>query len=291
MIFASLEQARVALLCDAVRLASTSGESFAVIGGWSPFLLNSTPLKHPGTADVDLLFAEGVTAGRLKHAFELFLAEGYHPSAKHSFQLIQIMQVGAEELAFNVDILHPNEQARRDLFADHIELPVPMTPFMQQNLKMKSIAVPASRFIFKYNRTAIVSVKQTNASGQEIGTPVPLIDEAGLIVTKSYSFRNPKRNRDFFDIYLAIKQCRDRSEVTAFLRKLKKEEPETFNTLHAIEHTITRNPSLLTIPNEYLPASHREPPDAVRACVIEFLREAGVEPGGNAEYSENLIVE
>lgn len=66
MIFASLEQARVALLCDAVRLASSSGESFAVIGGWSPFLLNSTPIKHPGTADVDLLFAEGVTAGQLK---------------------------------------------------------------------------------------------------------------------------------------------------------------------------------------------------------------------------------
>jgi hypothetical protein len=291
MIFKSLEDARLALLFDAVKLASSTGESFAVVGGWSPFLLNSTPIRHPGTADVDLLFAEGVTPGRLKSVYELFLAAGYHPSAKHAFQLIQIMQVGGEELAFNIDILHPNEQARRELFADHIELPVPITPFMKQNLRMKSIAVPASRFIFTYHRTAIVSVKHTNGSGQETDARVPVIDEAGLIVTKSYSFRSPKRNRDFFDIYLAIKQCRDRHEVTAFLRKLKNEEPETFNTLHAIEHTITRNPSLLTIPNEYLPPSHREPPDAVRACVIEFLREAGVEPVGEAEYNESLRVE
>jgi hypothetical protein len=291
IIFKSLEQARVALLCDAVRLASSSGESFAVIGGWSPFLLNSTPIGHPGTADVDLLFAEGVTPGRLKHAYELFLAAGYHPSAKHPFQLIQLMQVGAEKLAFNIDILHPNEQARRDLFADHIELPVPVTPFMQKNLKMKSIAVPASRFIFKYHRTAIVSVKQINTSGQEIYTPVPVIDEAALIVTKSYSFRNPKRNRDLFDIYLAVKQCRDRPEVTSFLRKLKDEEPDTFNTLHAIENTITRNPNLLAIPNEYLPHSYREPPDAIRACLIEFLRETGVEPIGDTAYQEKLILE
>jgi len=152
MSFASLEEARVALLCDAVSLASRAGEQFAVIGGWSPFLLNSAPIKHPGTADVDLLFSEGVTPGRLRMVYELFLAEGYYPSAKHPFQLLQVIQVGSEKLAFNIDFLHPNEQGQRDLFADHIELPVPLTPFIRRQLKMKSIAVPASKFIFKYQQ-------------------------------------------------------------------------------------------------------------------------------------------
>jgi hypothetical protein len=291
MIFESMEQARLALLCNAVGVASSSGESFAVVGGWSPFLLNSTPIRHPGTADVDLLFAEGVTPGRLKRVYELFLEADYHPSAKHPFQLIQIMKVGREELAFNIDILHPSEQTRRDLFADHIELPVPITPFLQQNLKMKSIAVPASRFIFAYHRIAIVSVKQTAPSGEEIGTPVPVIDEAGLIITKSYSFRNPKRNRDLYDIYLAIKQCRNRSEITAFLRKLKSVEPDTFNTLYAIERTITNDPNLLAIPNVYLPSAFEESPESIRACLIEFLREAGVESVSEAGYRESLIIE
>jgi hypothetical protein len=291
MIFESLEQARAALLCDAVKLASSSGEQFAVVGGWSPFLLNSAPIKHPGTADVDLLFAEAVTAGRLKRAYELFLDAGYHPSAKHPFQLILIMRVGTEELAFNIDILHPHEKEHRGLFADHIELPVPLSPFVKQNLKMKSIGVPASRFIFMYHRITAVPVKGIMPSGNGVETSVPVIDEAGLIITKSYSFRNPKRNRDLFDIYLAVKQCRDRPEITAFLRRLKDEEPETFNTLHSIESAINRDPTLLANVNQHLPVSFREPEDSIRACLIGFLREGGVEAVQGAGYPESLVLE
>jgi hypothetical protein len=289
--FESLEEARVALLCNAVRLASSSSESFAVIGGWSPFLLNSAPIPHPGTADVDLLFAEGVTPGRLKRAYELFLAAGYHPSAKHPFQLVQIIKVGAEELAFNIDILHPNEQGRRGMFADHIELPVPLTPFLKQQLRMKSIAVPASRFIFTYQRIRTVSVEQTASSGEKMATAVPVMDEAGLIVTKSYSFRNPKRSRDLFDIYLAVKQCGDRPEVTSFLRRLKKEVPDTFNTLHAIEAAMTRTPGLLASVNEHLPEPLREPEDSILACLVAFLREAGVDAVDDAACQEDVVLE
>lgn len=291
MAFESLEDARVALLCDAVSLASRCGEPFVVIGGWSPFLLNSTPIKHPGTADVDLLFAEGVTPGRLRRVYEQFLAAGYYPSAKHPFQLIQVMQVGPEKLAFNIDFLHPNERGRRDLFADHIELPVPLTPFLKRHLKMKSIAVPASRFIFTYQRIAWVSVKRIGFSGQELRSEIPVIDEAGLIVTKSYSFRSPKRNRDLVDIYLAVKQCRDRREVTAFLRELKEKEPDTFNTLHAVEQTITRDPGLLASVNEYLALSDGESVESMQASLLDFLREAGVEPLEDSGCQERLVLE
>jgi hypothetical protein len=103
-------------------------------------------------------------------------------------------------------------------------------------------------------------------------------------------FRNPKRNRDLFDIYLAVKQCRDRRELTSFLRKLKKEVPDTFNTLHAIEGAITRNPGLLANVNEHLPPPFREPEESIRACLIDFLREAGVDALEGAGYEETTIL-
>jgi hypothetical protein len=187
--FDNLEEARKALLCNAVTVARSSGEPFAVVGGWSPFLLNSQPIRHPGTADVDLLFAEGVTPGQLQQCYRLLLDAGYYPSAKHEFQLVWLATVGSQELAFNVDILHPDEHTRRDLFVDHIELPVPMTPFIKQCLKLKSVVIPASRFVFRFNRIVQVKVQSVSPAGGVQSTNVPVIDEAGLLVTKSHSFK------------------------------------------------------------------------------------------------------
>jgi hypothetical protein len=226
------------------------------------------------------------TQARLRIVF----GRGLPPLGKASLST-QIIKVGAEELAFNIDILHPNEQGRRGMFADHIELPVPLTPFLKQQLRMKSIAVPASRFIFTYQRIRTVSVEQTASSGEKMATAVPVMDEAGLIVTKSYSFRNPKRSRDLFDIYLAVKQCGDRPEVTSFLRRLKKEVSDTFNTLHAIEAAMTRTPGLLASVNEHLPEPLREPEDSILACLVAFLREAGVDAVDDAACQEDVVLE
>jgi len=181
-----------------LQLRTPLGEPFAVIGGWSPFLLNSHPIRHPGTADVDLLFAEGVTPGQLHECYRLFLDAGYYPFAKHEFQLVWLATVGSRELAFNVDILHPDEHTMHDLFVDHIELPVPMTPFIKRYLKLKSVVIPASRFVFRFNRLVQVEVRSVSPSGGVQSTNVPVIDEAGLLVTKSHSFKSPKRKRDLF---------------------------------------------------------------------------------------------
>jgi hypothetical protein len=163
--FDNLEEARKALLCHAVGVAKASGEPFAVIGGWSPVLLNSEPIRHPGTADVDLLFAEGVSPGRLQQCYRLLLDAGYYPSAKHEFQLVWLATVASREFAFNVDILHPDEHSRHHLFVDHMELPVPMTPFIKQYLKLKSVVIPASRFVFRFNRIVQVEVQSLSPSG------------------------------------------------------------------------------------------------------------------------------
>jgi len=37
-----------ALLLESVAIADDAGITFAVIGGWSPLLLNSSPIPHPG---------------------------------------------------------------------------------------------------------------------------------------------------------------------------------------------------------------------------------------------------
>ena len=71
---------------------------------------------------------------------------------------------------------------------NHIELPVPLTPLIKGQLKMKSIAVPASTFIFKYQRIATASGKRIGDSGKVITTGIPVIDEAGLIVQSPIRF-------------------------------------------------------------------------------------------------------
>src|SRR5688572_28917293 len=101
MDYPSVSEALRALLVDSVKTAHTSGLAFAVVGGWSPLLLNSHPIGHPGTRDVDLLFHQGTTVGGLQSVLRRFLESVYIPSAKHPFQLIRLLTVDGERLAFN----------------------------------------------------------------------------------------------------------------------------------------------------------------------------------------------
>lgn len=67
---------------------------------------------------------------------------------------------------------------------------------------------------------------------------------------------------------------------------LKKEDPDTFNTLHSIERGILEHPELLRNINEYLPQPNRQPESSLRTVLVEFLREAGVEPINTAALKE-----
>ena len=107
--FPNLKSAYLGLLGEACQIADTTGLSYAVCGGWSPFLRNSNPIHHPGTKDVDLLFSDGIKVDALHDVVKSFLKAGYLPSAKHEFQILRIFQVNNCELAFNIDLLHPSE--------------------------------------------------------------------------------------------------------------------------------------------------------------------------------------
>jgi hypothetical protein len=79
--YKSLNDAARGLLGEACAIASKSGKEFAVCGGWSPVLRNSTHVSHPGTRDVDLLFSEGATKQSLKDVVSEFLEGTYSPQS------------------------------------------------------------------------------------------------------------------------------------------------------------------------------------------------------------------
>jgi hypothetical protein len=230
-----LESARLALLGESCEIANAVGLEYAVCGGWSPYLRNSSPVRHPGTKDVDLLFSDGVKVDGLHEVFQAFRDRDFLPSSKHEFQLIRIYDVGQTRLAFNVDLLHPTEgKVHGDMFVDHCELPVLEDCKAITSLFMeKSIAAPYSTFVFAGFKDSH-SVNCPRLDGTFSRIRIPLIDEVGILVTKSESCRSPKRPRDLLDIYLAISQPSNRELFLERLSRLKKFHPAAFNLMREI---------------------------------------------------------
>lgn len=241
--FPDLATARLALLGESCEIANEVGLEYAVCGGWSPFLRNSSPISHPGTKDVDLLFADGVEVAGLKAVFDAFLKNEFLPSAKHAFQLIRIYSVGNGRVAFNVDLLHPTEdKVHGDMFVDHFELPVLEDRNAIQQLRFagKSIAAPYSKFVFA-GFVEFASVNCPRPDGGSVMAKIPLIDEVGVLVTKSESCRGVKRPRDLLDIYLAITQPQNREQFFERLKKLKQYHPAAFALLGEIRKAYAAN--------------------------------------------------
>ncbi len=230
----SLHAAAKGLLGEAVAIAQASGKEFAVCGGWSPVLRNTGRISHPGTRDVDLLFSEGATQESLKGVVSAFLDSGYLISAKHEFQVLRTLHVGGRRFVFNVDLLHPHEgKIKGDLFVDQISLPIPYEDFNGKMLMMKSIALPSAGFIFD-GFVASESIDFLMPDGSTQQHNVPLIDEVGLLATKSKSSGVQKRPRDIFDIYLAISQPRSAEVLVAQLDRLRQRHEGVYASLEHI---------------------------------------------------------
>lgn len=54
--YTDIQTGAFGLLYDTTKLLNELGVKYIIIGGWTPFLLNSKPILHPGTKDVDVLF-------------------------------------------------------------------------------------------------------------------------------------------------------------------------------------------------------------------------------------------
>lgn len=220
-IYENILSASKGLLLDAINVLSESNVTFVVVGGWCPYLRNALPIRHPGTKDVDILFSDGNIKGALNDAVELFLNHGYLVSAKHDFQLLKQLKVGNREFVFNIDLLHPSETINNpELTIDHFDLGVTESDLPGEK-HVRSIVLPSSQLIFD-GFYSIFPVQHTLPSGVHSQLDIPLIDGAGLVLSKSQSVKVKKRPRDAFDIYLILRQS-DEHEICEKLRNSAKQ--------------------------------------------------------------------
>lgn len=239
-IYESLNAAARGLLGEASAIASGCGKEFAVCGGWSPVLRNSTRVSHPGTKDVDLLFSEGATKDSLKDVVSAFLQRGYFVSAKHEFQVLRTLNVCGTEFVFNVDLLHPHEgDVTGEMFVDHLSLPIPKEDFKSTHVFLVSIALPNAGFVFD-GFVVRESLEFLMPDGVTAKHEVPIIDEVGLIATKSKSCLVQKRPRDIFDIYLAISSPRNQNEFKMQLQRLRAKHEGVFASLECIREGVEK---------------------------------------------------
>jgi len=236
----SLNAAAKGLLGEASSIANSSGKKYAVCGGWSPVLRNTTVVTHPGTRDVDLLFSEGATKEALKDVVTAFLDSGYLLSAKHEFQVLRTLQVCGRSFVFNVDLLHPHEgEVKGELCVDQLSFPIPHEDYKSTYVFTKSIALPNAGFVFD-GFVANETIEFLMPDGTKVSHVVPIIDEVGLLATKSKSCMVQKRPRDIFDIYLAISSPRSFEGFKANLGRLKNRHERVFASLECISEALNK---------------------------------------------------
>jgi hypothetical protein len=221
------------LLNETAKILNENSVNYIIVGGWSPYLLNSTEIKHPGTKDVDILFENAYKQEELKEIISKFIDSGFILSAKHDFQLFKKIPVRDYEFIFNIDILHPSETNwETEIFIDQIELDIPKDEYQNENFKMKSIMLPDSNFLFDghYSNYELTSSLSIN-----------LMNELGCLLTKSKSVNIQKRFRDSLDVFLAIHQCRDYENLVSTTLKLKTENLPVYNSLYGIREAFDKS--------------------------------------------------
>ena len=255
--FPTLNDAVKGMLVEAVLSLENTGVTYAVIGGWAPFLRNArTDIKHPGTRDVDLLFSGADVKGVLGQAVQALLASGFIVSGKHDFQVMKAMKVHDREMIFHVDLLHPGQPGLDpELFCEHFDLGVPIDESQQATKRVMSIVLPSSKFIFEQRLYDGFAVEHP-LTKQHVS--IDLINQAGLIFSKCESVQVKKRERDAFDIFLATAQP---------------DWPQTVEVLSSAVREVGRLADPLESLRNYL--SHRDKAALFDANVSRFTKNSG----------------
>jgi hypothetical protein len=218
--FDSMQAAVQALLVDVTSFINSTGHSYLIIGGWSPVLRNTTSCVHPGTRDIDILFADANVRDTLADVISGLLKRGYKVSAKHDFQLLRVINVQGHELVFNVDLLHPSETVKNpEMMVDHFDLGITDRD-LGDSKHIKSIVLPSSQLLFLEGFYDKFDLEAQNLAGDKEQVSFPLLGLAGLILSKCESVKAPKRPRDAFDILVAI-ESDTKQEIVPLLQRHK----------------------------------------------------------------------
>jgi hypothetical protein len=198
-----IQTGALAVLTDTIEKLNSLEVNYIVIGGWCPYLRYKG--SHPGTRDVDVLFADADKKFFLESAVKNFLDDGYLLSAKHDFQLLKQFKIGKQEYVFNIDLLHPSmTRENPELFVDHFVLDICDNQEYEIKKKALSFVLPSSRILFERQFYNIVDVRGVDFNGDNKAIKFPLLDEEGFMLSKVDSVKSAKRVRDSFDIYLII---------------------------------------------------------------------------------------
>lgn len=197
-------------------------------------------LRHPGTRDVDILFSDEQDS--IVDAAQALLASGFHPSAKHEFQLLRPIEVANRKFVFNVDLMHQGEfRGPQDLFADIFDLGIPDAYDPTGKRWLKSILFSSSAIIFEQHLWSPIELEGRNADGASRLISIPLMDEVGLILSKVESVRQPKRPRDAFDIYFVLSGPSARV-IEAKLRIMCSKFPRVAKRISELKEWIVESP-------------------------------------------------
>lgn len=263
MSLTSIQDGSKALLIDAVSvLKNFPNSEYIVIGGWCPYLRNTTSFSHFGTLDVDLLFKDSYFNSGIKNVMEGFLDAGFIPSAKHPFQLLKSQKIQGKDFIYNVDFLHPNmiiEDEMVGMFVDHLDFDIPISD-NENNEEVKammSIVLPNSTILFSENLFSEEIINSIRFN---------LINFDGMFITKMDSCQKQKRERDSFDIFigfsmedggidihkihsLAQKDEKIKESLSKFVNYLKNEKnKEIFdNNVKKFSKNLTSSPSNLIL--------------------------------------------
>jgi hypothetical protein len=251
------------LLVDAVTaLDEVAVRDYIVIGGWCPYLRNTSSIPHPGTLDVDILFRDGSRPGALATAISGLRHKGFILSAKHSFQLLSEKVIKGERLIYNVDLLHPlmsDSEKDRGMVVDHLELDVPLDHEERFLKKARSIVQPNSSVLFDEHLFSKFTVKSATFD---------LVDFTGMFITKMDSCQKQKRERDALDLYIAVKCNQIDFQIMNRLRvenpRIKKSFDRLLNYLRDSREVFDNNVAEFAVLTE-------SPATALEAVIVEHI--------------------
>jgi len=241
MKYNNLNEATIHVLGKYCNFLNELKTEYLIIGGWSPFLLNSNPIQHPGTRDVDVLFLEGATPYALENIIKNNISNGYLLSAKHQFQLFELLIVNDHEFVFNIDLMHPKESKMRGMFVDQLDLAVFLDKEQTKRAKAKSIIGPNTDILFNPLCNEEYTITYIDDDSHSKNCTIRLMNELGCILTKAISCTKQKRERDSLDIFLAIKQARNYGKLIDSTNKLRSKSKEIVKAINEIKRAHQEN--------------------------------------------------